>query len=204
MMKPPKPDQIELNKEVAADLVEDVLAKAVLSMEHMLKIRVKSEHVEFGEGFLKGIPEFDTLGRFKVHVVKVKIRGDINGALYFAINSHEVDLINQVCLPKGWNEGNRVESKMMQHGFMSEIENVIAAQAVERISEFLGVQILGGVPDIQIIQGNQVNAYFYDENLQMKTAFHVVSVLHGVAVNITPHFIWMLDEEFVRILKLNS
>ena len=203
-MKPLKTEQIQLNQDIVAELVGDVMKNAVDSMEHMLKIRVKSEHVEFGEGALRHIQEFDNLGRFKVHVVKVKIRGDINGALYFVINGHEVDLINQVCLPKGWNEGNRVESKMMQHGFMSEIENVIAAQSIERLSEFLGVQILGGVPEIQILQGREVNEYFLDENVALDTAFHAVSVLNGVAVNITPHFIWLLDNEFVRILKLNS
>ncbi len=74
----------------------------------------------------------------------------------------------------------------MKHGFMSEIENVIAALSMKEISEYLGVQLELRVPQIQIMSGNLINEFFEKENKVHKTAFHVKSVLEGVAVNVAP------------------
>lgn len=189
--------------EVIQELVDVAIAKAVRSMELMLKIRVKAEHVRFGRGPLDHIAEFDSLGRFKVHMVKVAFKGDLKGSFYFIINGHEVDLINQVCLPEKIALDSRSESKLMSHGFMSEIENMIAAQSINEISEFLGVQLLGEVPEVNIMHGSKVNEYLEQENEWNKTAFFVRSVLSGVVVNVSPYFVWMLDQSFLDKLRQN-
>ncbi|MFT4736821.1 MAG: chemotaxis protein CheY-P-specific phosphatase CheC [Cyclobacteriaceae bacterium] len=185
------------------ELIQESLEKAAKSMEQMLKIRINPELQSFGSGFLNHLNELDYLGRFKVHVVKVKFEGEINGAFYFIINDHEVDLINKVCLPESFNSDKRTESKMMKHGFMAEIENLIAALSLREISEFLGVQIMGGVPDVQILKGDEVNEFLHKQNLEYNTAFYVHSVLSGKVVNIAPLFIWMLDDKFIEQLRLN-
>jgi len=41
----------------------------------------------FGLGPIRRIAELDDLGRFKVHLMRVAFRGEINGALYFVINN---------------------------------------------------------------------------------------------------------------------
>jgi chemotaxis protein CheY-P-specific phosphatase CheC len=185
------------------ELIQESLEKAAKSMEQMLKIRINPELQSFGNGFLNHLNELDYLGRFKVHVVKVKFEGEINGAFYFIINDHEVDLINKVCLPESFNSDKRTESKMMKHGFMAEIENLIAALSLREISEFLGVQMMGGVPDVQILKGDEVNEFLHKQNLEYDTAFYVHSVLSGKVVNIAPLFIWMLDDKFIEQLRLN-
>lgn len=185
------------------ELVKDALEKSAKSMEQMLKIRISPELLGLGNGFCGSIKELDQLGRFKVHMVKVKFQGEINGAFYFIINDHEVDLINRVCLPDSFNSDKRTENKMMKHGFMAEIENLIAALSLKEISEFLGVQMMGGVPEVQILRGSEVNEYLYKENIGFNTAFYVQSVLGSKVVNISPFFIWLLDERFIEKLRLN-
>lgn len=189
--------------DIIRELIEESLQKAALSMEQMLRIRVEPDHIIFGNGPLDSISEFDFLGRFKVHLVKVNFKGQIKGAFYFIINAHEVDLINDVSLPPGFSSDNRSENKMMKHGFMSEIENLIAALSLDEISKFLGVQLQSEVPEIQILKGSDVNLYLENENNTINTAFHVKCVLSGTAVNISPFFIWMLDQNFIKQLKLN-
>ena len=83
-------------------------------------------------------------------------------------------------------------------------DSVIAALSMKEISEYLGVQLELRVPQIQIMSGNLINEFFEKENKVHKTAFHVKSVLEGVAVNVAPFFIWILDDNFLRILKLNT
>lgn len=191
------------HQEILDDLVNSSITKSAYAMERMLKIRIKPEHVKYGTGSLGPIPELDQLGRFKVHLVRVMLRGEIGGAFYFIINGHEVDLINQVCLPEKMYANTMSEDKMMKHGFMSEIENMIAALSIAEISDFLGVQLISDVPDVQIIRGDQVNDYLTDENVHIQTAFHVSSLLSGVVVNISPFFIWMLNQSFIDKLKMN-
>lgn len=173
-------------------------------MGQMLKIRVKAKEIDFGTGILPDIPELDMLGRFKVHIVKMVFDGDVKGAFFFIINDHEVDLINSVCLPEQFQSEIRTENKLMKHGFMSEIENVIAALSVKEISEFLGAQIQLKVPEITIMKGVKINDYLFRENRMNGSAFYVSSVLEGLVVNVSPMFIWMLDDSFIHMLKLNS
>jgi chemotaxis protein CheY-P-specific phosphatase CheC len=194
----------EEQREIVAELVTMALNKAVTSMEQMLRVRIKANHIKYNLGPLEHIPELDQLGRFKAHVVKLLFVGDIRGAFYFVILDHEVDLINAVCLPEQFKSEKRTESKLMKHGFMSEIENVIAALAVKEISDALGVQLELRVPKIQILSGVEINEFFEKENKIHKTAFHVKSVLEGQAVNISPLFIWVMDDRFLDVLRLNT
>lgn len=193
-----------LEAELLEELVESALKKSADAMEKMLKIRIKSNLLDFGMGRLRSISGFDELGRFKVHLVKVQLKGEVGGAFYFVINAHEVDLINQVCMPEGMRiNGTVSENKLMKHGFMSEIENMIAALSIGEISEFLGVQLLSEVPEVMILQGKEVNQFLLNEDFNRSTAFYVKSELTGVVVNISPFFLWMLDESFLEKLRLN-
>ena len=189
--------------EIVEDMILESLDKAATSMEQMLKIRVKPKITGFGLGPIRHIPEFDDLGRFKVNLMKVAFRGEINGALYFVINNHEMDLINRVNLPESVVSTRNTQTKMMKHDFMSEIENLIANQSIAALSEFLGVQVIPEVPIIRNMRGDLVNGYLENENDQINTQFYVKSVLTGVVVNISPYFLWLIDENFMRISKLN-
>ncbi len=189
--------------EIVEDMILESLGKAASSMEQMLKIRVRPKVTGFGLGPIRSIPEFDDLGRFKVNLMKVAFKGEINGALYFIINVHEMDLINRVVLGDDLVTTRSSESKMMKHDFMSELENLIANQSIAALSEFLGVQVIPEVPLIRNLRGDLVNDYLENENEQIDTQFYVKSLLTGVVVNISPHFLWLIDENFMRISRLN-
>lgn len=198
-----KEEYSSMHMEIVEDMIVESLDKAALSMEQMLRIRVKPIINAFGIGPIRRMKEFDELGRFKVNLMKVAFRGEINGSLYFVINNHEMELINQVCLPESVNSTRTSQTKMMKHDFMSEIENLIANQSIAALSEFLGVQVIGEVPIIRNMRGDLVNDYLDNENEQINTQFYLKSTLKGMVVNISPHFIWLIDENFMRISKLN-
>lgn len=192
-----------MHMEIVEDMIIESLDKAAASMEQMLKIRIKPKITGFGLGPIRRLHEFDELGRFKVNLMKVAFHGPIKGALYFVINTHEMDLINQVCLPESVNSTRNSQSKMIKHDFMSEIENLIANQSIAAISEFLGVQLISEVPIIRNMRGDLVNDYLENENEQIQAQFYVKSTLNGQVVNIAPHFLWLMDENFMHQSKLN-
>lgn len=206
-LKQPSKGPIKLNEtqlEIVREFLEDTLSQAASSMGQMLRIRIQSDLLDYGEGELPYIQEFEDLGQFRAHVMKVALKGPIGGAFYFIINSHEVELINQVSLPKGVEPSTNSESRQIKFGFMAEIENMIAALAATEISDFLGVQLFGKVPEISVIKGIMVNEFLQAEASYYKASFHVNSVLKGVVVEVSPHFIWLLDDEFKKILTLNT
>ncbi|WP_462250094.1 hypothetical protein [Ekhidna sp.] len=194
----------QVHLQIIEQMITESLSKAAESMAQMLKIRVNPDLIQFGEGQLHAIREFDDLGRFKVNLMKVAFNGEINGAFYFVINNHEMDLINSVCLPDDITSSRNSHTKMMKHDFMSEIENLIANMSIAALSEFLGVQVIGEVPIVRNMKGELVNAYLENENELNKTNFFVNSTLNGAVVNIAPHFLWMIDDNFIRITKLNT
>ena len=192
-----------IHMEIVEDIILESLDKAAVSMEKMLKIRIRPKIMGFGLGPIGRIPELDELGRFKVNLMRVAFRGEINGALYFVINNHEMDLINRVNLPESVVSKRNTQTKMMKHDFMSEIENMIANQSIVAISDLLGVQMIPEVPVIRNMRGDLVNDYLENENEQINTQFYVRSMLSGVVVNISPYFLWLIDKNFMRISKLN-
>lgn len=189
--------------EIVEEMILESLEKAAGSMEQMLKIRVKPKVTGLGLGPIREIKEFDELGRFKVNLMRVAFKGEVNGALYFIINNHEMDLINRVVLPNDINLRRSSETKMIKHDFMSEIENLIANQSIATLSDFLGVEVLPDVPMIRNMRGDLVNGYLQNENERIETGFYVKSILTGVVVNISPYFIWLIDDNFMRLTKLN-
>jgi chemotaxis protein CheY-P-specific phosphatase CheC len=201
----PKMERLNTTQlEIVQEVIEGALEKAATSMEAMLKIRIKSRDLEFGNGGLPELTEYEGLGRFKVHLVKVVFNGEISGAFFFIIKGHEVDLINRVCLPASVNTARSTQNTMMKHGFMLEIENMIAAMSLEEISDALGVQLMGEVPIIEVVRGEQVNEYLQKESHSLSTAFYAHAVLSGRVVDIAPYFVWMLDENFVSHVIKNS
>lgn len=196
-------EENNLQLEVTREMIEDSLERAVRSMERMLKIRVQADLKGFGDGPIDYIPEYDSQAKEKFHLVKVIFDGDIEGAFYFIVDGNEVDLINRVCLPEIFKSETGITDETMSHGFMSEIENVIASLTLKVISEYMGVEVLGQVPIIQIVEGQDLNQFLRKENKSMNTAFHVKSVLRGVVVSISPYFIWMLDQKFIEKLRLS-
>lgn len=191
--------------DILKEIIEDTLGKAAKSMEMMLKIRVRGELIDFGYGGLSRIPELDPLGKFKVHLVKVPFRGDITGAFYFIISIHEADLINSVCAPSEVTDQptRKADSNLMKAGIITEIDNLIASLSLTEISENLGVEVYPEVPQIQVMTGDAVNSFIATENRNNRTAFFMKSVFSGVFVDISPYFLWMMDEKFVTKLKLN-
>lgn len=189
--------------QVYREMIEEALEKAALSMGQMLRIRMEYDLMDFGPGQLQPIQEFDDLGRFKVNIVKVAFSGELKGAFYFIINVHETQLINKVCLPESVTSTRNSETTMMKHDFMTEIENLIASMSITEISEFLGVQLTMEVPQMRAMKGEEVNEYLENQNEVNRTKFFVKSTLNGVAVNISPYFIWMIDEKFIDISSQN-
>ena len=202
--RPVKKEKVtEAHLKVYKEMIVEALEKAAFAMGQMLRIRMHYDLKDFGYGMLDKIEEFDDLGRFKVNVVKVAFIGDVKGAFYFIINVHETQLINTVCLPENITTTRTSETTLMKNDFMNEIENLIASMSITELSEFLGVKLKMTVPQMRTIKGEDVNEYLDNQNNINRTKFYVKSTLNGTAVNVSPYFIWMLDEKFVDVSNQN-
>ncbi len=192
-----------IQTELVDEFINDSLTKSIEAMNSMLNIRVKRDYARFGLGNLREIAEFESLGRFKVYLIKVILHGDIKGALYFVINAYEVGIINKACLPDDVTGTLSQANKEMKTGFIVEIQNIIAANSATEISDFLGVSVLGGVPTATVLKGGDINDYLQKEAKSYNSEFYMESVLKGTDLDISPYLIWILDETFIHKLKEN-
>ena len=190
-------------QEIIGEFVDLAITKSLFSMQGMLNIQLRKDYARFGVGIIRTIPEFESLGRFKVHIIKVNLKGELGGALYFVINAYEVGIINKACLPEDVTSTLNHANKEMKNGFILEIENIIAASSVTEIADLLGVELLGAVPEVKILKGNEVNEYLRNESLKYHSSFNMEAVLKGIDLNISPYVIWMLDKRFMKKLKEN-
>jgi len=189
--------------ELVDEFVNEALSKSISAMNSMLNIRLKKDYARFSLSNLREIAEFESLGRFKVYLIKVILHGDIKGALYFIINSYEVETINKACLPEDVTGTLSLANKEMKTGFIVEIENIIAAHSATEISDFLGVNVLGGVPTATVLKGGDINSYLQKESESYNGEFYLEAVLNGTDLDISPYLIWILDRTFIDKLKEN-
>ena len=69
-------------QEIIGEFVDLAITKSLFSMQGMLNIQLRKDYARFGIGINRTIPEFESLGRFKVHIIKVNLKGELGGALY--------------------------------------------------------------------------------------------------------------------------
>ncbi|MGB3467744.1 MAG: hypothetical protein WBA74_20830, partial [Cyclobacteriaceae bacterium] len=110
---------------------------------------------------------------------------------------------NKACLPEDVTSSINHANKEMKNGFILEIENILAARAVMEIADFLGVDILGGVPEVSIMKGHEVNDFLKKESQVYEDGFYMEAMLKGLDLDISPYVIWMIDKNFVRKLREN-
>ncbi|MGB3464517.1 MAG: hypothetical protein WBA74_04575, partial [Cyclobacteriaceae bacterium] len=68
-----------IQQEIITEFVDIALSKSLASMQQMLNVNLRKDYARFGIGAMRDIHEIDSLGRFKVHLIKVKLNGELGG-----------------------------------------------------------------------------------------------------------------------------
>ncbi|MEQ9403820.1 MAG: hypothetical protein RIM99_09560 [Cyclobacteriaceae bacterium] len=186
--------------EVATKLINGGLSMAKSSMEQILQSPITLKKVAFGID-KEDISKFGTKGLNNVSLIKTELMGELKGSCFLVFSESDVEKINKACLPAEILSQDTAESKMMIMGFLTEIDNMVAAAVITEFANFLGVDIYGNVPSLHVMHQDKVNSFLADETTSFDSVIHFKAIFQGDELDISPDFIWIFNEKFMDKIK---
>jgi len=188
--------------EVATKLINGGLSMAKTSMELILRSPITIEKVDYGDEAQGLGTKYNKLSEGNnVSMLKTELMGDLKGSCHLIFTSDEVEKINEACLPEKVLADDSEQAKMMKMGFLTEIDNMVAAAVITEFANFLGLDLYGQVPSLHVIKNTEVNDYLEKESSVFDTVIHFKAIFNGSELEITPHFVWMVQDEFMKKIK---
>lgn len=186
--------------EVATKLINGGLSMAKSSMEQILQSPITIRKIDYGKD-TQAPHRYEKPDGDNVHLLKTELMGDLKGSCHLIFTSDEVEKINEACLPPQILSDDSDQAKMMKMGFLTEIDNMVAAAVITEFANFLGLELYGKVPSLHVLDATAVNDYLGAESEVYNTVIHFKAIFHGTELDITPHFVWMVQDEFVNKIK---
>lgn len=186
--------------QVATKLIFDGLSMAKSSMEQILQSPITIKTIDYGNTE-KELPTVSPNEGDAVHIIKTSLIGELQGTSHLVFSEADVERICRACLPAKVLEEDTPENQMMRLGFLTEIDNMVAAAVITEFSNFLEVDIYGHVPTLQVVKANEVKQYFEDESKSFDSLIHFQAIFHGKELDISPDFVWIFQNELVDKIK---
>ena len=145
-------DKLNENElEIASKLVFDGMSMAKKSMEMILQSPITMEKIDWSHDDVI-FPKYKDDGDQSVHVIRTNLIGELKGTSHLIFSEDEVTKVLNACLPGNIVSSDSPESKMMKMGFLTEMDNMMAAAVITEFSNFLGLEIYGHVPSLERVQ----------------------------------------------------
>jgi chemotaxis protein CheY-P-specific phosphatase CheC len=192
-------DLSHTEKEVATKLIFDGLTMAKSTMEQVLQSPVTLEKVDYGT--TENLPLLFNKECEHAHLIKTEIKGELKGISHLIFSEEEVGRIYEACLPADVISGEAAHSEMMKMGFLTEIDNMVAAAVITEFANFLNVEIFGHVPSLKILPADEVNSFLEEESRDFDSIIHFKANFQGTELEIAPDFIWIFQNEFMDKIK---
>ncbi len=186
--------------EVATKLIFDGLSMAKASMEQILQSPITIKKIDYSDED-KELPTFDANSGHEVHLIRTELIGELKGISHLIFTEEDVNRICKACLPGNVLDDDSPESQMMKMGFLTEIDNMVAAAVITEFSNFLGLDIFGHVPSLHVMKSNEVNDYLAKESTDIDSIIHFKAIFHGTELDISPDFVWIFQNELVQKIK---
>ncbi|MEQ8238927.1 MAG: hypothetical protein RIA69_06925 [Cyclobacteriaceae bacterium] len=191
----------ESELKVASKLMFDGLSMAKSSMEMILQSPISLEKVNYSDNVTFPVPKFETETNYNVHIIKTELMGDLKGTSYLIFSDAEVNKIFKACLPEKFLKDNSPENELMKMGFLTEIDNMVAASVITEFSNSLNLEIYGMVPTLEVKKSLEVNRFLENEAGELDHIVHFKANFHGTELDIAPDFLWILHEDFIDKIK---
>lgn len=186
--------------EIATRLIFDGLSMAKSSMEQILQSPITIKTIDYGDENKK-FPSVNIVPGSTLQIIKTGLIGDLKGTSHLIFTKKDVEKVCRACLPAKFLDENTPENQMMKLGFLTEIDNMVAAAVITEFSNFLGVDIYGMVPTMQLVKAEEVDVYFQEESKVFDSMIHFKAIFQGKELDISPDFVWIFQNELVEKIK---
>jgi len=137
-----------------------------------------------------------------LHILVTQIIGDVSGKSYLVFNHDECAEIFRAL--------NSNPSAALQDAFLLEIDNIISASVIAELSNALGLEIYGDVPQLLKIQGQDLQEFMRKEVSKdgpSSVIFSNAMFQFDSKDRVHPQFIWKMSSrifEFIPVDKVTA
>lgn len=187
--------------ETASQIINNGLAKAAFSLGQIIQSEVHIDAIDFAIEKTDDITLFTSKTNTSTHLLETVIKGEFKGVCYLVLSMDDVTKIQKKCLQASILESNAPNDIMMKKAILTEIDNMLSAAVITEFANRLNVNIYGDVPNLKVIEQDSVNKVIGKDAQEYKCLLHFKAVLHAIELDISPDFIWLLDDDFVKKIK---
>lgn len=184
------------NKELdyAKEIVNISLAKAGDALSFFIKQKtiISSNSVSLDK--ISDSTVFTKIQSNHIISLKTEIKGEFDGNCYLLFTEEDKEKILELTLP---NNILSDETKKQEFGnaILLEIDNILTASVVTQFSNILKFKMYGYVPQIKIVQSNEINEYLYSENKDKDSLLNIKTKFMTDIDKLEPEFIWIMNKE---------
>lgn len=186
--------------EISKKLINKGLSKAAESLTFFIREKIKLNSADMHVVPFSEITHLAKRNYGKGFILITEMMGELNGVCYLIFNEEEADKLFKVSLPKEILE-NEDKFKMMSEAILLEVDNIITGSVVTQFSNVLGSKMFGGVPRLEIKEGNEVNDYIMKKPNKDSFIIQFKAEFHSESQDFSPEFIWFMDNSFIQGIK---
>ncbi len=189
----------KLELDLATEVINIGLAKAGDSLSFFTreKVLIRSKDLVIYNSYEKNL---FSKSSDPITILSTQIRGGMNGYCYLIFNREEVDRLNQISFPQRILD-NPEQLAEMGKGMLMEADNIITAAVVTQFSNLFKIDMHGYVPEHFSGNYKEVDNYIRTHATKGNYMLHFNTTLFSGEQNISPEFLWCLDETFVSAVK---
>ncbi|MDH5366261.1 MAG: hypothetical protein OEW67_04690 [Cyclobacteriaceae bacterium] len=188
--------------EIANDIINRGLVEAAFSLEQIIQSEVNIETIDFLLNNENDTQLFTLKDSTSTHyLIETVIKGEFKGVCYLVLSKDDVNKIHKKCLSANILESNAPNDIMMKKAILTEIDNMLSAAVITEFANRLNVNIYGDVPKLRVVEQNEANQIIRKEAKEYNCLLHFNAVLHAKELDISPDFLWLLDDDFVNNIK---
>jgi chemotaxis protein CheY-P-specific phosphatase CheC len=153
-----------------------------------------------------GLNELDNLNFNPNHngstiVMRTQLYGKIEGVNYLIFSREELEALFRACLPEEIVKETSGKSEIMKEGLLSELSNVMVSSVITELADMLGVEMFGTIPIAHEVPSTEVDEFIRKNSGNFDSMLHIQTSFKGKVLDIMPHFIWILHQDFLSAIK---
>lgn len=182
-------------QQMIQNLLDTGYAHAARAFSALVNQPVSFETISFGISSMGSIAPLNDQEE-RLTLILTDILGELDGRSYLVLTEAECSAIQKACLPTG----NSHRQTAMNEALLKEIDNILSAAMITKLSEALGVHIYGGVPQLFTLPPEASREKIREGLFPVDQGYQLVisaRFLFERSPSVQPQFLWKLPAAFL-------
>ncbi len=136
-----------------------------------------------------------------VALVVTDVIGEVDGRSYLLFSGRARTALREMCVPDTLSAEQRI---MMEEAVLKEVDNIVTAAVITKLSEALDLHIYGGVPCLSYLPAERTQEKLHEEFAHEDDLLVNARFLFETNSQIQPQFLWKFPPAFLHGLNSND